>query len=85
MLRRIVQEARTRRLARTDSLLNIEFVAVSAPVFDHEGRLAAALTVLGPEGRLDTAFEGEAAAALTRAAADASAAMGHRPALAAQP
>ena len=64
LLRRIVQEARTRRLARTDSLLNIGFVAVSAPVFDHEGRLAAAMTVLGPEGRLDTAYRSEAAAAL---------------------
>jgi DNA-binding IclR family transcriptional regulator len=85
LLRRIVQETRVRGLARTDGLLNIGFVAVSAPVFDHEGRLAAARTVLGPEGRLDTAFEGEAAAALVRAAADASEAMGHRPALAVQP
>lgn len=79
LLDRIVEEARQRCLARTDSLLNVGFTAVSAPVFDHEGELAAALTALGPAAKLDTRFEGATAAALTAAAAAISEALGYRP------
>jgi DNA-binding IclR family transcriptional regulator len=83
LLDRIVKATRRRGLARTDSLLNVGFVALSAPVFDHEGALAGALTALGPAGAFDTRFEGETAVALASAAAAASEALGYRVAMAA--
>ncbi|MFT8242910.1 IclR family transcriptional regulator [Roseomonas sp. BN140053] len=76
-LRGVVEDTRRQRLARTDSLVYAGTVAVSAPIFDHEGVLAAALTALGSAGVLDTGPEGEVAQALAGAAAAASAAMGY--------
>jgi DNA-binding IclR family transcriptional regulator len=76
-LERILGEVRARRLARADSLIYTGLNAVSAPVFDHEGRLAATLTALGPAGEMDTNFEGSIALALAAAAATTSRALGH--------
>lgn len=78
-LRRILEEIRRSGLATSESLVNTGFAAVSVPVFDHDGRLAAAMTALGPAAHLDTRPDGAVAAALRQAGAAASAAMGHRP------
>lgn len=67
-LNRILQEVRQRGLARADSLIYTGLNAIAAPVFDHEGRLAATVTALGPAAELDTRFDGPTAAAILDAA-----------------
>ncbi len=71
-----VAEVRRRGLAVTDGVLNAGFAALSTPVFDHAGEIAAALTTLGAAGHMDLRPEGPTAAALRDAAAAASAALG---------
>ncbi|SNS99710.1 transcriptional regulator, IclR family [Noviherbaspirillum humi] len=51
--------------------------AVSAPIFDHTGRLIAALTVLGASGSFDASAEGKVAGYVKRQAGEISAALGH--------
>lgn len=51
--------------------------AVSAPVFDHGGRVCAALTVLGPTGAFDASADGAAARAVREEARAVSALLGH--------
>lgn len=51
--------------------------AVSAPVFDHGGRVSAALTVLGPTGAFDASADGEAARAVRLEAQAVSAGLGY--------
>jgi DNA-binding IclR family transcriptional regulator len=53
----------------SDSSLFEGFGAVSAPVFDHDNRIAASITVLGPLNALDVTPSGKAAAAVRDAAA----------------
>ncbi len=53
----------------SDSSLFEGFGAVSAPVFDHDNRIAASITVLGPLNTLDVKPTGKAAAAVKSAAA----------------
>jgi DNA-binding IclR family transcriptional regulator len=77
-LRRTLEIVRQSGLATSESLVNIGFAAMSVPVFDHDGRLAAAMTALGPAAHLDTRPDGAVAAALRDAGNAASAAMGHR-------
>ena len=78
-LRRTLETIRRVGLATSESLLNIGFAGMSAPVFDHDGRLVAAMTALGPAAHLDTRLDGPVAAALRQAATAASAEMGNRP------
>jgi DNA-binding IclR family transcriptional regulator len=53
----------------SDSSLYEGFGAISAPVFDHEDRIAASITVLGPSNSLNVTANSPAAAALKDAAA----------------
>lgn len=76
--RRAIEDVRKAGFATSDSLVNSGFAAVSVPVFDHEGSLAAAMTALGPAAHLDTRPDGPTVAALRQAGAAASAVMGHR-------
>ncbi len=78
-LRRTLEEIRQSGLATSESLVNTGFAAVSVPVFDHDGHLAAAITALGPVAHLDTRSNGATATALRQAGAAVSTAMGHRP------
>ena len=78
-LRRILDQVRRSGLATSESLVNTGFAAMSVPVFDHDGGLTAAMTVLGPAAQLDTRADGPVAAALRQSGAAASAAMGWRP------
>jgi DNA-binding IclR family transcriptional regulator len=75
---KIVSETRARGMSRTDGLLNIGFTALSAPVLAHDGALAAAITVIGPSGGIDTSLNGRTARLLRRAAEDLTAQMGWR-------
>jgi DNA-binding IclR family transcriptional regulator len=56
-------------MGSSDSSLFEGFGAVSAPVFDHDNRIAASITVLGPLNTLDVKPTGKAAAAVKDAAA----------------
>ncbi len=47
-LARQVETVRQNRYASSTGLVNPNFAAVSAPIFDYSGKLAAAITVLGP-------------------------------------
>lgn len=53
--------------------------AFSAPVFNCDGSLALALTVLGAAGSFDSAWDGPTAVKLKAAAAEASRRLGYRP------
>ncbi|MFT8242576.1 IclR family transcriptional regulator [Roseomonas sp. BN140053] len=75
-LEALLEEVRRCRFGRADSLIHAGFNALSAPILDHENRLAGALTALGPAGELDIALGGTAAAALAEAAGAISAALG---------
>lgn len=48
-------------------MINEGFVALAAPVFDHDGMLCAAMTVIGPSGLMDADLEGKSARVLKRA------------------
>lgn len=52
--------------------------SLSAPVFDREGRIAACLTVLGPEARLDVSDRGAPYRAITETCASLSSQLGAR-------
>jgi len=73
-LRRGVQAAQCASVKDTN-LKGIS--AVSAPLFDHTGRLCAALTALGATGGFDASPDGPIAVALRREAAAASALLGY--------
>lgn len=73
-LRRSVQAARCASV-RDTNLKGIS--AVSAPLFDHTGKLCAVLTTLGATGGFDSSLDGPIAAALRREAAAASAVLGY--------
>lgn len=64
------EEVRANGLARTINHPIPGVSAFSAPVFDHRGQLVLAITLLGPSGTFDTAFDGPQAAALRTYAAD---------------
>ncbi len=75
-LEKIIAETRSRGVARTDSLLNTGFTALSAPVFSYDGTLAAAITIIGPSALIDASFTGASARHLRSAAEHLSAQMG---------
>ncbi|WP_084698502.1 IclR family transcriptional regulator [Muricoccus aerilatus] len=74
---RAVEAVRRDGIAITDGLLNAGFAALSVPVFDHAGDLAAAMTTLGAAGHLDITPDGPTAVRLRAAGEAASAALGH--------
>ncbi|MFC0385954.1 IclR family transcriptional regulator [Muricoccus vinaceus] len=76
-LRREVDAVRRRGIAITDGLLNAGFAALSVPVFDHAGELAAAMTTLGAAGHIDITPDGPTAFRLRAAGEAASTALGH--------
>lgn len=71
-----IEAVRREAIAVTDGLLNAGFAAISVPVFDHAGELAAALTTLGAAGQLDTSPDGRTCSHLRQAGQIASAALG---------
>lgn len=67
-LERLLGQVRRRRMSRVDGELIPGVAALSAPVFDHSGRLSLALTALGHAGHFDSRWTGGVAAALRAAA-----------------
>lgn len=74
---RLLAEVRRRGLSRVRGDLQPGVAAFGAPVFDHQGRLAAAIAVLGQEGLFDTGWNGAVAKALHATAARLSKRIGH--------
>lgn len=68
-LAKLVTKAKRDRYASSVGLLNRNFAAVSAPIFDYSHKLAAVLTVLGPAESLADS-KGQELADLVLAAAD---------------
>lgn len=77
----VLAETRARGLGRVAGDLLPGVAALSAPVFDHTGAIAAVLSALGPEGQFDASPDGPVAAALTRAARELSRRLGWREAV----
>lgn len=74
----MLAEIRTRRMARAVGHPLPGINALSAPVFDHRGELALAITALGPIGSFDPAWDGRLAEALRECADRVSARLGYR-------
>lgn len=53
--------------------------SISAPVFDHSGNIAACITVVGPEGRLDASINGPVCRQIAALAENISSELGHAP------
>jgi DNA-binding IclR family transcriptional regulator len=75
-----LDEIRRSGLSRVQDLLLPGISALAAPVFDVQGRLALALTAIGPTPSFDGAAQGAVARAVGGAAAALSSRLGWRPA-----
>lgn len=78
-LSRIIEETRARELARTDGLLNIGWTAISSPILTHDGSIAGAMTVIGPNSGIDASLAGRVAKRLLSAAREVSSQLGWGP------
>lgn len=74
----LTQQIRAQGFATASSTMHHGIVGASAPVFDHTGKIAAALTLVGLDGVLNLSADGQPVQALLRAAAELSAQMGGR-------
>jgi len=75
-----LNEVRRDELSRSEGGVVAGVSALSAPVFDHQGRIVLALTLIGPSASFDSRLDGAAARELLAAARQASLRLGHRPA-----
>jgi IclR family KDG regulon transcriptional repressor len=57
----------------------VGFCCIGAPVFDHAGNIAAAISVAGPTGQMTNENSADLVAKVTHAAANISQMLGHRP------
>lgn len=71
-IKEILTETRARGMAQTDSLFFSGYSALSAPIFGHDGSIAAAMSITGPSSVIDVNFNGENARILREAAAKVS-------------
>lgn len=63
--RKLRHEVQERGYARADALAHAGFSSLAAPVFDHEGRLAGAVTLLGLSASFPASAEGRLSQVLT--------------------
>lgn len=77
-LRRELQRVRAAGVAVDDEEFEVGLRCIAAPVRDHTGRVVASLGIAGPAVRLPAARMTALAHVVQRAAADVSAALGHR-------
>jgi DNA-binding IclR family transcriptional regulator len=73
----LFQQVRARGLGHVAGQMLAGVHALGAPVFDHQGQLALALTALGPNGGFDDSEEGPIATILRDAARSLSARLGY--------
>jgi DNA-binding IclR family transcriptional regulator len=78
-LAQAIKLVKLRGYAKTENLLNPGHAAISAPIFDHEGNLAGALTLLGPASDFDRATEEKLSKLLLQRTIHLSEMIGHRP------
>lgn len=76
-LEKTLTEIRERGLSRASGSLTPGINGFSAPVYDHSGRMVAAITSLGSVGEFDVEWDSPAAQAMRQAAADLSHRLGH--------
>jgi DNA-binding IclR family transcriptional regulator len=76
-LDKLVTQIRSQGIAQTGSAINAGFAGMSSPVFDHEGNICAALSMLGPTGAFDVRLDAPPARALKRSALVLSANLGY--------
>lgn len=72
-----LEKVRARGIAFDCEELDIGTCAISAPIFDHSGRVAAAITVAGPTQRLHVGKEDDIAELVQRAAMSVSRGLGY--------
>jgi DNA-binding IclR family transcriptional regulator len=77
-LDRVIDDVCRHGLGRVDGDMLPGVSALAAPVFDHTGKIAFALTALGPQGVFDSSWNGPIAAAIKNVAAEAGARLGAR-------
>ena len=70
-------EARRHGMARAVGEPIAGINAISAPIFDHAGNIVLAITVIGPMGTLDPAWNGDTAKQMKQCAANVSQRLGH--------
>lgn len=75
---KLLREFRARRMAVAENLVDPGRAVLTAPVFNHEDGMVAALTIVGGAGRLDTSWTGTPARELAAAAAKLSRRLGAR-------
>lgn len=73
-----LEEIRARGLSRVQGDLLVGIASVAAPVFGHDGTIAAVITALGPQGAFDVSWDGAIAKAVKRAAQTLSRRLGNR-------
>lgn len=73
----LLGEIRTQGIARAGGSLTPGINGFSAPVFDHTGRMVAAITSLGTIGQFDMAWDSPLAHSIKEAAATLSTRLGH--------
>jgi len=73
---RLLAEFRDRRMAVAENLVDPGRAVLTAPVFNHEGEMTAALAVVGEYGHFDTRWNGRPARELAAAAAEFSRRLG---------
>jgi DNA-binding IclR family transcriptional regulator len=74
---RELAEVRRHGLGRAEGAVIAGVSALSAPVFDHRGTMALALTAIGPSAAFDARWTGAIAAVLGEAARSVSMRLGH--------
>lgn len=78
-VQKLLSAVKREGVARVRGYLLNGINAISAPVFDHRGKVDLALTVLGDEGDFDCFRDDTASRALSEAAFDLSRRLGYRP------
>jgi DNA-binding IclR family transcriptional regulator len=75
----LLAEFRGHRMSVAENLVDPGRAALSAPVFDHNNRVVAAIAVIGVQGRLDTSWDGKPARELALCVQNLSRRLGARP------
>jgi DNA-binding IclR family transcriptional regulator len=75
--RRLQSEIRSTGISPADGTQLASVSALSAPIFDIDGRMVAAITSLGPRGDFDCSTNGPAAQVLLKVTRELSAALGY--------